>query len=404
MTDEPDVQPLRGLRILDAGSFIAAPLAAMLLGDWGADVIKLESLAGDQAREVGEQAGAGMSPTFVSCNRGKRSVALDLSGDGAAARVRPLAAACDIVVHNLPASTASRLGLDHESLLEERPDAVLCTITAFGELGPYAGRPALDPIVQAMAGMAASTGVPGGEPMRCAAPVIDTAAGFAGAAAALAALHARRSGGMRVSVSLLEVALACQGPLLALRSMLGRTPPRRGNGSYAVLGDQLATADGLLAFVVWDDRRWAALCDVLQLDEIAANPRFASNELRCEQQDELRSSLRAAFARWPGRELEARLLARGVPCAVTQDLDAVVADPHIRAAGAVYEETRLEGPSLTLPCGPVRLAGRRLPAALRPPYLGEHTDEVLAELTDPRPEDHEHMNTAAPLPPSGDPT
>src|SRR5215218_332627 len=276
---------LRGLRVLDAGSFIAAPLAAMLLADWGADVVKLEPSAGDAARAIGEQAAPGMSSTFVSCNRGKRSVAIDLRGPAASDTVGRLAATCDIVIHNLPPAAARRLGLDHAALRERRADAVLCTVTAFGEAGPYAGRAALDPIVQAMAGLAAATGEPAGAPMRCAAPVIDTAAGFAAAAASLGALHARGSRGSRVSVSLLDVALAFQGPLLAARSLLGSPPRRRGNASYAVLGDQVATADGLLAFVVWDDRRWLALCDVLDLGGLAADPRFATNDARCAQQD-----------------------------------------------------------------------------------------------------------------------
>lgn len=383
MAEDTQGQVLRGLRVLDAGSFIAAPLAAMLLGDWGAEVVKLEPAGGDAARAIGEQAGPGMSSTFVSCNRGKRSVALDLRAPETIGIVRRLAATCDIVIHNLPPATARCLGLDHDALLRRRADAVLCTVTAFGEEGPYAGRAALDPIVQAMAGMAAATGEPGGEPMRCAAPVIDTAAGFAAAAASLAALHARASRGRHVSVSLLDVALAFQGPLLALRSLLGALPPRRGNGSYAVLGDQVATADGLLAFVVWDDRRWAALCDVLGMGDLAGDPRFATNDARCAHQDALRPYLQRAFARLPGRRLEAKLLAAGIPCAVTQDLDAVVADEHVVASGAVYGETRLGAPPLVLASGPVCVDGRRPRAALRPPYLGEHTNEVLAELLPP---------------------
>lgn len=380
MSEDTHGQLLRGIRVLDAGSFIAAPLAAMLLGDWGAEVIKLEPRSGDPARAVGEQAAPGMSPTFISCNRGKRSVALDFRADDATETVRRLAASCDIVIHNLPPAAAQRLGLDHDALLERRPDAVLCSVTAFGEDGPYADRAALDPIVQAMAGMSAATGEPQGAPMRCAAPVIDTAAGFASAAAALAALHARDGGGRHVSVALLDVALAFQGPLLALRSILGAPPPRRGNGSYAVLGDQLATADGLLAFVIWDDRRWSALCDLLGLGDLAADPAFATNDARCANQDLLRPRLQAAFATRPGRALEADLLGAGIPCAVTQDLDAVVADPHVVASGAVYDERRVGPVALTLASGPVRVAGQRPRAASRPPYLGEHTDDVLAEL------------------------
>ncbi len=379
MIDDPRAQPLTGLRVLDAGSFIAAPLAAMLLGDWGAEVIKVEPLGGDASREIGEQAGPGMSSTFVSCNRGKRSVALDLRDPEVTATLSRLARTCDIVVHNLSPATAGRLRLDHGSLLQGREDAILCTVSAFGPDGPYAGRPALDPIVQAMAGMAAATGDPDGMPMRCAAPVIDTAAGFAGAAAALAALHGRGRGGTCVSVSLLDVALAFQGPLLALRSLLGAPPARRGNGSYAVLGDQLATADGLLAFVVWDTPRWAALCEIVGLDELAGDPRYATNTSRCALQDELRPLLAQAFAQLAGADLEADLLAAGIPCAITLDLDGVVADEHVRASGAVYDEPRLGRP-LTLAAGPVRIAGHHPRSSAPAPSLGQHNDEILTGL------------------------
>jgi len=373
---------LAGIRVLDAGSFIAAPLAAMTLGDWGAEVIKLEPIAGDAARTVGPQAGPGMSATFVSSNRGKRSVALDFGTPGAADTVRRLAATCDIVVHNLPPALASRIGLDAQSVRSLHPSVVLCTVSAFGDSGPAAGRPALDPVIQAMAGISAATGAADGEPVRCGAPVVDTATGFAAAAACLAALHRReRTGeGAHVAVSLLDVALVMQGPLFALRSLLGEEPPRRGNGSFAVLGDQLAARDGLLAFVVWDDRRWQALCEILGLSELAADARYTANDDRCTRQDELRPLLTTAFSTRAARELEAAFIAAGIPCAVTQGLDAVVRDPQVRAVGAVYEEARLAGEPLELAAPAVRLDGRRPQASAAAPALGAHTGEVLDEL------------------------
>jgi CoA:oxalate CoA-transferase len=372
---------LEGLRVLDAGSFIAAPLAAATLGDWGADVVKLEPLEGDASRVVGPQAGPGMSATFVSANRGKRSVALDFRAPGTPDEVRRIVAGCDAVVHNLPASVARRLGLDPSTLRERDPGLVVCTVSAYGETGPSAGRPALDPVVQAAAGLAAATGPVGGEPFRCGAPIVDTATALAGAAAMLAALYRRqRTGeGAHVAVALLDVALAMQAPLFALRSLLGEEPPRRGNGSFALLGDQLAARDGLLAFVVWDDRRWRALCAVLGLDALADDARFADSDARCTRQDELRPHLAAAFARWDARDLEAALVEVGIPCAVTQGLDAVVADPQVAATGGLYDEARL-AVGLTLAAPPVRMDGTRPRAIAVPPALGAHTEEVLASL------------------------
>jgi len=373
---------LQGVRVLEAGSFIAAPLAAMTLGDWGAEVIKLEPLQGDASRVVGPQAGPGMSATFVSANRGKKSVALDLGAPQSADSVRRLAATCDVIIHNLPVALAARIGLDAETVRVAHPAAVLCTVSAFGEGGPAAGRPGLDPVIQAMAGLAAATGAAGAEPMRCGAPIVDTTTGFAAAAACLAALHRReRTGqGAHVAVSLLDVALALQGPLFALRSLLGEEPPRRGNGSFAVLGDQIAARDGLLAFVVWDDRRWRSLCEVLGLPALAADERYAGNDARCARQDELRPLLAEAFASRGARELEAAFIASGIPCAVTQGLDQVVVDPQVRATGGVYVEPRLDADPLTLAAPPVWLDGARPRAAGAPPRLGEHTAQILSQM------------------------
>lgn len=375
---------LQGVRVLEVGSFIAAPLAAMTLGDWGAEVIKLEPLEGDAARVVGPQAGAGMSATFVSANRGKRSIALDFRAPEVAGDIARLVAHSDVVVHNLPGALAARLGLDAATIRGAFPAVVLCTVSAFGEHGPAAGRPGLDPVIQAMSGLSSATGEPDADPMRCGAPVVDTATGFAAAAACLAALYRReRTGqGACVSVALLDVALAMQAPLLALRSLLSAEPPRRGNGSFAVLGDQLAARDGLLAFVVWDDRRWRALCSILGLDRLGIDERFASNDARCAHQDELRPLLADAFAAWPARDLEAALIDAGIACAVTQGLDAVVVDPQVVASGGTYEEPRLDG-ALTLAAPPVWSDGARPRSAGAPPRVGQHTEQVLAELATP---------------------
>jgi glutaryl-CoA transferase len=378
-------QPLRGLRVLDAGTFVAAPLAAMLLGDWGADVIKLESLDGDPCRRIGEQVEPGLSATFAGVNRGKRSVALDLDGRAGRVAAAKLARTCDVVIHNLGDASAARRGLDWNSLSAARPGVVLCTVSAFGASGPYAGRPALDPVIQAFAGLAAATGVPEGEPMRCAAPVVDGGAGMTAAAASLAALYARSlgGGGAHVGVSLLDVALVFQASLLPLASLLGGTLERRGNGSFALLGDQLQAADGLIAFVVWDDRRWRALCDLLGLEELADDKRYATNELRHRHQDELRPLLARAVVAWPGEELERRMLDLGIPCAMTLGFDRLARDPHVTATGGVYSEGRLDGPEISMAGGAAWFDGGRPRSSAPPPRLGEHTKDVVEEVSDP---------------------
>jgi crotonobetainyl-CoA:carnitine CoA-transferase CaiB-like acyl-CoA transferase len=381
MSESP---PLRGLRVLDAGTFVAAPLAAMLLGDWGAEVIKLESLEGDPCRRIGELVEPDLSATFIGVNRGKRSVTFDLgSPEGRAAAAR-LAQRCDVVIHNLSDQAAGRLGLDWQSLSAARADAVLCTVSAFGRSGLYAGRPALDPVIQAFAGLAAATGEPDGQPMRCAAPVIDGGAGMTAAAAVLAALHRRAEEGCgsHVGVSLLDVALTFQASLLPLASLIGGLE-RRGNGSFALLGDQLQTADSLIAFVVWDDRRWQALCELLDLNELAEDERYASNELRHRHQDELRPLLAEAVASRTGAELERRMLDLGIPCALTLSFEQLAADPHVTATGGIYRERRLEGPDVSMAGGAAWFDGARPRSSDPPPRLGEHTKDVVDRILGP---------------------
>jgi len=375
-------RPLAGLRVLDASVFLAGPLACSLLADWGADVVKVEPLSGDPARWMGgPQLTRGITPTFAGGNRGKRALAVDYGSSEGRALVARLAAGCDAVIHNQREDVARRLGIDHASLAQEGSGAVVCTISAFGPQGTYAGRAAIDPMVQAMTGMASLTGPPGGEPMRAGPPVVDVCAGVTAAAATLAALLGRERSGQAdpVMVSLFDVGLLCNAGFVALRSAEGRTPPRLGNRSHPLLADQFATADGFVVIAVWDERRWTALCTVLGLEALAADPALASNDARLERYDELRPRLEAAIAPLSAVALREALHEAGVPCAVTADLDAVAADPHVRTSGALYDEPRLGGDPVQMAAGPVQLAGHRTMAELPPPRLGEHTRTVLAD-------------------------
>ena len=257
-----------------------------------------------------------------------------------------------------------------------------CHVTAFGEHGPLAGRSALDPVVQAMSGLASVTGEPGGDPLRCGAPIVDVSTALTAASAVCAQLFARERGFAPepIGVSLYDVALLLVSPLQVLRSLTGETPSRRGNASYAVLGDQFATRDGYIALIVWDDARWGVLCRVLGLDAAARDSRFATVELRLDNYAHLRPLLAAAVARWSATELEAALVAERIPCGVTQGLDAVAVHPHPLATGALYDEPRLAGARAQLTAAPWLLGQRRGRHPLPPPSLGEHTEQVLAEV------------------------
>jgi crotonobetainyl-CoA:carnitine CoA-transferase CaiB-like acyl-CoA transferase len=367
--------PLTGVRVLDAASFIAGPLAATLLGDLGAEVVKLEPAEGDPLRRIGGVLADDVSATFALANRGKRGVALDLRAEDAAPRVANLVDAADIVIHNQGPGSAQRLGLDRA--------AVVVEISAFGATGPYASRPALDPIVQAMSGISAMTGEPDGEPHRAGAPVVDVAAALSAAFGALGALRAHERSGeaKRVTVSLFEVGLLLNSSNLAMRSARAEPLARLGNASHALLADQFAARDGLIWIVVWEQRQWEALCDLLRLEDLAADPAYATNDLRVTNQEELRPQIAAAVAERPAEELRTDLAGAGIAAAVTLTLDQVLSDPHVLDTGALLREARLPGPDLAFPAGPIRLDGERPEPGLPAPRLGEHNEEVFAELS-----------------------
>jgi crotonobetainyl-CoA:carnitine CoA-transferase CaiB-like acyl-CoA transferase len=359
--------------VVDAASFIAGPLAATMLGDLGADVVKLELGPGDPLRRVGGILGDDTSATFAYANRGKRGIRLDPGDPEGREAIAALVDSADVLFHNQRPDSAARLRLDAAPVVVE--------IAAFGHTGPYADRPALDPIVQAMSGIAALTGEREGEPHRAAAPVVDVATAATAAFGALGALreHERTGEPVRVTISLFEVGLMMNCSNFAMASVAGPLE-RLGNASHALLADQFAVRDGLVWLAVWDDRQWRRLCGLLGLGELGDDERYAGNAARVEHQEELRARLAQALEPWLAEDLRAALTAAGIPVAITLGLDEVVRDPHVRATGALSTETRLEGPDLTLPAGPLRFDGAR-PEQSRPaPSLGEHTSELLTEL------------------------
>lgn len=370
------------MRVLDASTFLAGPLCCALLADWGAEVVKVEPPGGDPSRTMGgPQIAEGMTPLFASANRGKRAIAVDFASDDGRALVARLAGASDVVVHNQRDDVAARLGIDPTSLATAGSRAIPCSISAFGPQGTYAGRPALDSMIQAMTGMATLTGEPDGVPMRAGSQVVDVGTGMAAAGAAVAALLGRERTGdvAAVSVSLFDVGLLFNASFVALRSAQGHTPPRLANRSHPLLADQFAARDGFVVVAVWDRPRWSALCTVLELPELLADPELADNDGRLRAYDRLRPRLQEAIGRWPAVELRETLSKKGVLCCVTADLDAVAADPHTQTSGAIYEERRLGPQPLELAAGPVRLDGQRAVADRPPPRLGEHSREVLGD-------------------------
>jgi crotonobetainyl-CoA:carnitine CoA-transferase CaiB-like acyl-CoA transferase len=383
--------PLEGVRVLECSSFLAGPVAAMLLADWGADVVKLEPIGGEVARHFEPASEPGMSSVFLAGNRGKRSVCADLRHEDGRRLAAALAARADVVIHNLRDDIADGLGLRGEALRAANPGAVVCGISAFGPDGPYARRTAIDPVIQAITGMMALTGLPDGPPVRSGAQIIDMATGLAAAAAALAALCGRERGDQTrptrpadVAVSLLDVGLLLNASFYTVHSLTGAPPPRHGDRSHPILADQFPAADGFVVLGVWDEERWARLCRLLGHEGWLEREGWDSNDGRLEDYAAVRAAVSAETARWEAQRLVEALTAEGITAAKTLGFDDVVVDPHVTATGALYRESRLPG-DVRLVSGPARLGPERLPLLRRlpPPRAGEHTREVLADWLGP---------------------
>lgn len=376
--------PLAGVRVLDLTRILSGPFASMTLGDFGADVVKVERpVKGDDTRVWGPPFVRGESAYFLSTNRNKRSIELDLASDAGRAIAYRLASRADVVVENFRPGTAERLGLGYERLRADNPGLVYCSISGFGQTGPYRSRAGFDAVVQAMSGMMALTGEPDGVPTRPGLPVADlTAAMWAAFAIAAALFERTRSGcGQHIDVSLLDGQVAWMTYPLAGFLATGEEPARLGSAHATIVPYQpFATADGHVIIAAGNDKLWQGVCRVIGAPELADDPRFATNPDRVRGRAVLVPILEARLRTRPTAHWLAVLEAEGVPAAPILKVSEMAADPHLAARDMVIE---MEHPRT----GKVRTAGlpvrfSRTPGAVRrpPPHLGEHTDEILAEI------------------------
>ncbi len=375
---------LAGVRVVDLTWYLAGPYATMILADLGAEVVKIERPDGDPVRGNGpfyDAAGA-YSSYFMSVNRGKRSVVVDLKHPRGRELLLELAARADVLVENFLPGTMARLGLGYETLAARNPRLIYAALSGFGQTGPYADRPALDVIVQAMAGTMSITGEPDGEPMRAGASIGDVTGALYAAIGILAALHEReRSGqGQLLDVALLDSQVAILENAFARYFATGEVPGRYGTAHPLITPFQaFATADGYVVVAASSQAQWRALCGVLGREDLCADPRFAERAARTRHRAELVAILAEPFAARPTAEWVARLGAAGVPCGPVNTVDAVAADPHEQARGMFVE---LDVPGLgawRAVNSPLRLGRTPAGPAGPPPRLGEHTDAVLAE-------------------------
>ncbi|HET9985164.1 MAG TPA: CoA transferase [Longimicrobiales bacterium] len=372
------------IRVLDLSQNLAGPFCAQILGDLGADVIKVERPGvGDPAREWGPPFWDGESPLFLSGNRNKRSLALDLKTAEGLEVVRRLVATADVVLQSFRAGVAERLGLGYEDVHTLNPRAVYCAISAFGPRGPLRDLPGYDPLMQAYAGIMSVNGHPGQPPSRVGTSLIDMGTGMWAAIGVLAALRERdRTGlGGHVGASLFETALGWNAYHLLGYFGTGRAPGPGGTGFPSIAPyEAFPTADGRLMIAAANDGLFVKLCQALELPELAADVRFRENRSRVAHREELSARIAARTGAEPTAAVEARLRAAGVPCAPILDVAAVAAEEQTLATGILQPAAHARIPGYRGVGMPVELDGERPAARRAPPLVGEHTREILREL------------------------
>ncbi|MES2784178.1 MAG: CoA transferase [Pseudomonadota bacterium] len=378
-------RPLDGITILDLTVMTAGPVGTMLLGDFGADVIKVEEPStGDLARGLGTLFVEGESVQFLSQNRNKRSVRLDLkSPEGREVFLR-LARTADVVVENFRPGTVDRLGIGYDAIKAVNPRIIYASVSAFGQSGPYAGWPANDPIVQAVAGLMDMTGEADGRPVRVGAPLPDFgAAAMLAFGISAALLHRERYGeGQRLDTSLLGATLFATIPRDGEAVRSGHAPERLGSGHPTMVPYRnYQGSDGHYFFAAaFTPKFWLNLCKALERPDLSVDPRFSDNRTRTANRDALDDILERIFVTQPAQHWVDCMSARDVPCALVQDYHAALTtDPQVRHNGTVLHlEHPLAGPMTNI-ANPVNLYGSPAQVRRPPPVLGQHTVEVLRE-------------------------
>jgi crotonobetainyl-CoA:carnitine CoA-transferase CaiB-like acyl-CoA transferase len=379
--------PLKGLRVLDLTRVLAGPTCTQMLGDLGAEIIKIEKPgAGDDTRGFAPpfMSGTKESAYFVGVNRNKKSVTLDIAKPEGQGIVRKLLADCDMLVENFKVGALAKYGLDYAALHAEFPSLIYCSITGFGQTGPYAPRPGYDSLIQAMGGVMSLTGEPDGLPQKVGIPVADLFAGLYGCIGILAALRHRDATGhgQQIDIGMLDTHVAW----LANQGMnylaTGENPPRLGNQHPNIVPYQVfPTQDGYVVLSVGNDPTFRRFCESFGLAHLLADERFATNAARVSNRKLVTDTLTPVMTSHPTAWWVEQLEALKIGCGPINTLAQVFADPQVRARGMVVDmEHPASGAPVKVIANPVRLSETPVNYRTAPPGLGEHTDDVLGGI------------------------
>ena len=392
--------PLHGLRIFDLTRILAGPTCTQILGDLGADVIKVEQPGkGDDTRRFAppylrDGAGneTGESAYFASSNRNKRSLTLDLANPEGQDLAKRLIAESDVLAENFKTGGLKKYGLGYEQLKDEFPGLVYCSITGFGQTGPYAERPGYDVLIQAMGGIMSTTGEPDGEPQKSAVPIADLMAGMYAAVSINAALRHREvtGQGQYIDIGMLDTQVATMSILGLNYLATGTPPPRLGNAHPNIVPYQsFPTADGNIIIAAANDEQFQRLCAFAGHPELAADEKFKTNAQRVRNRDELIPKLRQIIAEKPSKHWLDGLEANNVSSGPINDLEQVFNDPQVKARGMELEmpHPATGDAPVRLIASPIRMSATNPDYRHAPPMLGQHTEEVLKELLDLGPDE-----------------
>ena len=375
---------LGNILVLDLTRALAGPYCTMMLADLGAEVVKVEiPKRGDDTRQWGPPFAGGESAYFLSANRGKKSLTLNLKTEQGREIVRQLAKRADVLVENFYTGTMDEWGLGYKALRAFNPRLIYCAITGYGQTGPYSHRPGYDFIVQAQGGVMSVTGPEEGPPMKVGVSIVDVTAGMFAAMAILAALYERETSneGQFVDIALLDTEVAWLANVGGNYLTSGRRPARYGNGHPNIVPyGPFPTQDGWIAIAAGNDRQWQDLCALAGWNDLVADPLYATNPSRVENRRALIAILEERFRQRTTAEWEQALLEVNLPCGPINAIDQVFADPQVLARDMLVELSHTTAGNIRVAGSPLKLSRTPVRLDQAPPTLGQHTVTVLADL------------------------